>query len=59
VNSGCALGCVESGRSRSPGGARVAMRVGEVSAVGTGQDLAASETVHQCIETEGHGVKGR
>ena len=59
VDSGRVLGCVESGRSSSPGGARVAMRVGEVSAVGTGQDLATSEIVQECIETEWHGVEGR
>jgi hypothetical protein len=58
ANSGCTLGCVESGRSRSPGD------VGEVSAVRTGQDLAASEIVQECCqcidsETEAHGVKGR
>ena len=62
VKSCCALGCVESCRPRSPGDARVAIRedVGEVSAVGTGQDLSGSEIVQVCcqdIETEAHGVK--
>jgi hypothetical protein len=36
--------------------------VGEVSAVGAGQDLATSEIVQECcqaIETEAHGVQGR
>ena len=49
ANPCCALGCAESSRSRSHN-TRVAMRedVGEVSAVGTGQDLAASEMVQEC-----------
>lgn len=60
----CALGCVESCRTRSPNVAWVAMRedAGEVSAVGTGQDLAGSEMVQECcqdIEAEAHGVKRR
>jgi hypothetical protein len=59
----CALGCVESCRSRSRD-AWVARRedVVGVSAVGTGLDLAASEIAQECcegIETEAHGVKGR
>jgi hypothetical protein len=52
AKSCCALGCVKSCRSRSPDDAPVAMRedIGEVSAVGTGQDLAASEIVQECCQ---------
>ena len=57
VKSGCALGCLESCRSRSRGGAWVAVR-GDV----WGVDLAASEIRQdrcQSIENEAHGVRGR
>lgn len=62
AKSCCAPGRVESGRTRSRDVAWVAMRedVGEVSAVGTVQDLAGSEMVQECgqdIETEAHCVK--
>ena len=61
VKSGCAPGCLESCRSRSRGGAWVAMRgdVG-VGGVGIGPDLAASEIRQdrcQRIENEAHGVR--
>jgi len=50
AKSCCALGCVKSCRSRSRDETWVAVRedVVEVSAVGTGQDLAASEIVQEC-----------
>jgi hypothetical protein len=63
TNSCCALGCVESYRSRSWDERAVTREdIVEVSVVGTGQDLAASEIVQECyegIETEAHSIKGR
>ena len=62
VKSGCAPGCLESCRSGSRGGTRVAMSgdVG-VGGVGIGRNIAASEICQDCcqsVESEVHGVKG-
>lgn len=62
ANSSRALGSAESGRSRDDAGVATRKYVGEVTAAGAGQDLAASEMVQerrQGIEIEAHGVKKR
>jgi hypothetical protein len=60
ANPSSALGGAESCRSRDDAGVATRKNVGEVTAAGTGQDLATSEMVQECsqgVETETHGAK--